>query len=69
MENFFISVIIILGILVIVCLYKAVFGPTVIDRIIAVGVIGTKTTVFFFCLAFTTKELKCLLISLLPMPF
>jgi len=44
MDNFFIASGLILGILVLICLYRAVFGPTVMDRIISVGAIGTKTT-------------------------
>lgn len=44
MDNFFIASGLILGILVLICLYRVVAGPTVMDRIISVGAIGTKTT-------------------------
>jgi len=44
MDVFFLVSTLILGILVLICLYRAAFGPTVIDRIIAVSAIGTKTT-------------------------
>lgn len=56
MENFFIITIVLLGIMVILCLYRAVFGPTVMDRIVAVGVIGTKTTVILVLLGFYYKR-------------
>lgn len=44
MENFFIAIGVTLGVLTLLCLYRGVFGPTVLDRIIAVGAIGNKTT-------------------------
>lgn len=44
MDVFFLASTLILGVLVLVCLYRVCFGPTVLDRIIAVGAIGTKTT-------------------------
>lgn len=44
MDVFFLVSSLILGILVLICLYRAAFGPTVMDRIISVGAIGTKTT-------------------------
>lgn len=45
MDNFFLGVSLILTALVLLSLYRAVYGPTVLDRIISVGVIGTKTTI------------------------
>ncbi len=44
MDVFFLVSSLILGVLVLICLYRTVFGPTVMDRIISVGAIGTKTT-------------------------
>lgn len=44
MDNFFLASGLILGILALICLYRVVAGPTVMDRIISVGAIGTKTT-------------------------
>ncbi|MBA3017446.1 MAG: pH regulation protein F [Proteobacteria bacterium] len=44
MDTFFITTGVILGLLTLVCLYRVVAGPTVLDRIIAVGAIGNKTT-------------------------
>lgn len=44
MDVFFLASSIILSILVLICLYRVAFGPTVLDRIIAVGAVGNKTT-------------------------
>lgn len=44
MDVFFLVSSLILGVLVLICLYRTAFGPTVMDRIISVGAIGTKTT-------------------------
>jgi len=44
MDTFFITIGVILGLLTLACLYRVVGGPTVIDRIIAVGAIGNKAT-------------------------
>ncbi len=44
MDVFFLASSLILGILVLICLYRVVFGPTVMDRIISVSAIGTKTS-------------------------
>jgi hypothetical protein len=42
MENFYLGVSIFLCLLVLLCLYRVVYGPTIIDRIVGVGAIGTK---------------------------
>lgn len=52
MENFFLVTGLILGFLVLLCLYRGVFGPTVLDRIISTSVIGTKTTVILALIGF-----------------
>jgi multicomponent Na+:H+ antiporter subunit F len=44
MDTFFIITGVILLLLTLVCLYRVVAGPTNLDRIIAVGAIGNKTT-------------------------
>jgi multicomponent Na+:H+ antiporter subunit F len=41
-----------LGLLVLVCLYRAIQGPTIMDRIVSVSVIGTKTTVILLLIGF-----------------
>jgi len=45
MHKFFIATGIGLFLMMLPALYRVVFGPTVIDRIVAVNIIGTKTTV------------------------
>ena len=45
MQSFFIAVGLGLCLLMLLALYRAIFGPTVIDRIMGVNVIGTKTAV------------------------
>jgi len=51
-ETFFLIIALILCLLVMLCLYRAVFGPTVLDRIISVGVIGTKAAVVLVLIGF-----------------
>jgi multicomponent Na+:H+ antiporter subunit F len=43
MIDFFIWTAVAILISALICLYRALAGPTVIDRIVAVNVIGTKT--------------------------
>jgi len=45
MEGFFISTGVLILLLMLLALYRAVQGPTPLDRILGVNVIGTKTTV------------------------
>lgn len=52
MTNFFLWIGMALGLLVIICLYRASVGPTVMDRIVSVSVIGTKTTVILLLMGF-----------------
>lgn len=44
MDTFFLVSSLILGFLIFLCLYRVVFGPTITDRIIAIGSIGIKAT-------------------------
>ena len=45
MDAFLIGVGVALLLLMVLALYRAISGPTIIDRILAANVIGTKTTV------------------------
>ena len=56
MENFFLYIAIFLCLLVLLCLYRAIAGPTVLDRIISVSVIGTKTTIILVLMGFIYKR-------------
>jgi multicomponent Na+:H+ antiporter subunit F len=52
MNDFFLIVSLLLAFFVLLSLYRAVYGPTVLDRIISVGVIGTKTTILLLLIGF-----------------
>lgn len=45
MSNFFIASGIVLCLFMLLALYRTVFGPTIIDRMMGANTIGTKTTV------------------------
>lgn len=57
MESFFLVISLIIGFLSLLCLYRGVFGPTVLDRIISVSVIGTKTTVILILIGFLYRRI------------
>ena len=50
MTDFFLAICIAVLFLVFLCLYRAVFGPGILNRMIAVNVIGTKTIVVILCM-------------------
>jgi multicomponent Na+:H+ antiporter subunit F len=50
--SFFLIIALILGLLSLLSLYRGVFGPTVLDRIISISVIGTKTTIILALIGF-----------------
>ena len=52
MERFFLINSLILGLLVLLCLYRVVFGPAFFDRLIGVSVIGTKTLIILALVGF-----------------
>ena len=52
MENFFLAISLILGLLVLICLYRVAWGPGVFNRMIGGSVIGTKTMVMLALLGF-----------------
>ena len=56
METFFIYIAMFLCVLVILALYRGVVGPTVLDRIISISVIGTKTTIILALMGFIYKR-------------
>ncbi|MBW2568220.1 MAG: pH regulation protein F [Deltaproteobacteria bacterium] len=58
MENFYLGVSILLCLLVFICLYRVVFGPTIIDRIVAVGAIGTKTLIVLVLIGFIYDRIE-----------
>jgi multicomponent Na+:H+ antiporter subunit F len=52
MNDFFLWVSIILGALVLACLYRGVGGPGFLNRIVAVNVIGTKIVAILVLMGF-----------------
>ena len=57
MEGFFLAVALVLGFLIFLSLYRAVFGPTVFDRIIGAGFIGTKTIAMIVLIGFIYQRI------------
>lgn len=58
MNDFFMMISIIILCLVFLCFYRAAFGPGIINRIIAVNVIGTKTIVVILFMGFIFKRVE-----------
>jgi len=56
MEDFVWGVAILLLVNAFLCIYRAYRGPTVVDRILAVNIIGTKTLVVLVLLAFVFRS-------------
>ncbi|MBW2740997.1 MAG: pH regulation protein F [Deltaproteobacteria bacterium] len=61
MENFYLGASIFLCLLVLLCLYRVVYGPTIIDRIVGVGAIGTKTLVLLAFMGFIYGRIEMFL--------
>jgi len=57
MENFLLTISLILGLLILLSLYRGIFGPTVFDRIIGVGFVGSKTLVLLALMGFIYKRI------------
>lgn len=58
MEQFFITMGVALLLLMLAALYRVVQGPTVIDRILGVNVIGIKTTVLIIIVGTLDKRVE-----------
>lgn len=57
METFFLYISLVLCVLIFLCLYRAVWGPTVFDRIIGAGFVGTKTAILIVLIGFIYKRI------------
>ncbi len=57
MINFFMFAGMVLGLLILVCLYRVIAGPTVMDRIISASVIGTKTIIILLLIGLIYKRM------------
>jgi multicomponent Na+:H+ antiporter subunit F len=56
-ERFFLGAAIACCLIIFLTLYRAVFGPTVFDRIVGAGFVGTKTAVLLVLIGFIYKRL------------
>lgn len=56
MQSFIIAVGVALLLLMMATLYRAIFGPTVLDRIVGVNVIGTKSTVLIIIIGILNNQ-------------
>ncbi|MFV9689659.1 MAG: monovalent cation/H+ antiporter complex subunit F [Desulfobacteria bacterium] len=61
MENFYLGVSIFICLLVLLCLYRVIYGPTIIDRIVGVGAIGTKTLLVLVLMGFIYDRIEMFL--------
>ncbi|MFC1524865.1 monovalent cation/H+ antiporter complex subunit F [Planctomycetota bacterium] len=52
MHDFWITVSIIIALFALISLYRGIAGPTLYDRIISVGIIGTKTVIILCLIGF-----------------
>jgi multicomponent Na+:H+ antiporter subunit F len=52
MAGFFLGTALALCAFILLCLYRAVYGPTVFDRILGAGFVGTKTVILLVLIGF-----------------
>ena len=52
MENFLLTICLIQGALILLSLYRGVLGPTIFDRIIGVGFVGSKAMIILVFMGF-----------------
>ena len=52
MNTFFLSIAILIALLTAVCLYRVAMGPTVFDRVIAAGLVGTNGVILLVLIGF-----------------
>ncbi|MCB0337431.1 MAG: hypothetical protein KDD62_14040 [Bdellovibrionales bacterium] len=57
MNSFFVAVALSLVLMMSLVLFRAIVGPTIIDRLIAVNVIGTKTLIILILIGFLFNSL------------
>ena len=58
MDSLFLYAAVLLIVLIILLLYRIIIGPTVIDRILAVNVIGTKSIVILVLMGIIFKRIE-----------
>lgn len=52
MTSFFLTLSVVMCLLMMLSMYRALFGPTVLDRLIGVNAIGSKTVVLLLLIGF-----------------
>jgi multicomponent Na+:H+ antiporter subunit F len=57
MNDFFLIVSMVLGFLVLICLYRGIWGPGFLNRIVAINVIGTKIVVILTLMGFIVQRI------------
>ena len=57
MHNFFLGVSHMLCFFILLCLYRAVWGPTVFDRVVGAGFVGTKTAILLLLIGFIYRRI------------
>jgi multicomponent Na+:H+ antiporter subunit F len=56
LETFLLTNSLILGLLVLFCLYRVVYGPGVFNRMIGASVVGTKTLIILVLIGFLYRR-------------
>ncbi len=56
-ERFILGIAIALILLILVSLYRLVFGPSILDRVLSGNVVGTKTTVLLLLIGLLYQDL------------
>lgn len=57
MEQFFVGSAVTLCLIMFLALYRAVFGPSVCDRVLGAGFVGTKSAVLLVLIGFIYRRL------------
>ena len=58
MNDFFLWISVVLGFLVLACLYRGVGGPGFLNRIVAINVIGTKIVIILALMGFLYNRIE-----------
>ncbi len=57
MNSFFLILAVTLALLAVLAFYRVIAGPTIFDRLVGVGVMGTKTVVLLCIIGFLYKRI------------
>jgi len=56
MEDFILTICLIQGFLILLSLYRGILGPTIFDRIIGMGFVGSKAMIILIFMGFIYKR-------------